>query len=502
MEKGNYSYYQETKMNEDKHLFVFGRENNKNLNHLELTLGQGIQGIFAQDEVLFYLSNNEQYDYWLNYLEDEYSITNESITLEEMILKYLDKYDDVGYILYDYTNNNESLNVATSLSGVLGYLPVDKSLEEKVSLLGLEMKLDVREMSERDLFDQYKDSLNNKGLVQLKPSISHFRDYGITNKFIYFYQEKSTSQALNLRKDIHEWALKDSPIYGWGPGTEDSHVGIASRAGQFTIPSDYSYNTTVFSADIFKFDSIKTPNLNEEVEINPDKHYVTFIRSDGDNIQTWYNYFPFNQKDMAAIRGDFKFGWSIQPSLLDLAPSILKHTYDKADINDYFVVAVSGHGYMYPSLYPNLDSYISSLNYYMEKTDLSVVQILDSGPYDEIIEAYSKAPNLKGGMYMYGDKYAGGKGEIFWSKNGKPFVSFRESVWDVNILDVAGRVNNYEKNPYDISGYTLINLHPWSHSYDDIKELVSHFDSHIEIVSPDEFIDLIIKNVPKENKAP
>ncbi|NLB85220.1 MAG: hypothetical protein GX794_03790, partial [Acholeplasmataceae bacterium] len=35
-----FSYYQQTKFNDENHLFVFGRENNHYLNHQELTLGQ------------------------------------------------------------------------------------------------------------------------------------------------------------------------------------------------------------------------------------------------------------------------------------------------------------------------------------------------------------------------------------------------------------------------------------------------------------------------------
>ncbi len=497
-----FSYYQQTKFNDENHLFVFGRENNHYLNHQELTLGQTIQGIFAQDKVTFFALPNLQSEYWLNYLKDEYNLTSQNVTLDEMILMYQEKFEDYGYILYDYQNNQKSLNVATSLAGITKYIAVDKSLEERVIQLGLEMKLDVSLMTEKQMFEQYKDEFNNYALIQLKPSINHMRDYGVANKLIYFYEETSTISALTFRRDIHDWAKIDSPIFGWGPGTEDSHVGIASRGGQFTIPSDYSYNLTVLSADKFAIDTLKQPNQSEKIVADSNKHYVTFVRSDGDNIQTWYNYFPFNEKDMAAIRGDFKFGWSIQPSLIDLAPSIVKHTYDKADKNDYFVVAVSGHGYMYPSLYPDLKSFVSSLDFYMKKLDLSIVQILDSGPYDDVIEWYSKAESIKGGMYMYGDKYAGGRGEVFWSENGKPFVSFRESVWDSNLIDIAQRVNSYATNPNDISGYTLINLHPWSHSYDDIKELVSMFGDNIEIVSPDEFFDLIIENVPKTSIKP
>lgn len=498
----DFTYYQKTKLNDQRHLYVFGRENDRLLNHHELVTGQAIQGIYAQDRVTFYLSQNDAYDQWLNYLKDNYEVTSETTTLEDMVLMYAQKYNDHGFILYDYDVNKESLNIATTLAGITGYIPINKTMQIWVESLGLELKMDVTEMSEREFFDQYKDELDNRAIIQLNTSIPHFRDYGVAMKYLYFYQDTFNNQAIQLRSDIHEWAKTDAPIFGWGPGTEDSHVGIASRNGQFTIPSDYSYNTTVFSAEEFSLDEIKQPNLKETIVAEDGKHYVTFVRSDGDNIQTWYNYFPFHDKDMGAQRGDFKFGWSIQPSLIDLAPHIVKHTYDNADENDYFVAAVSGFGYMYPSIYPDLKSYVSSLDLYMKKLDLAIVQILDSGPYDEVIEWYSQSDSIKGAMYMYGEKYMGGQGEIYWSENGKPFVSFRESVWDSILPDIATRVNQYDTDPTHIGGYSLINLHPWSHSYDDIKTIVNLFDDHVVVVSPEVFFDLIIENVERTNHRP
>lgn len=497
-----FTYYQSTVMNEDNHLYVFGRHQDRNYNHVELILGQTIQGLFAQDRVTFYLSNNDIYDRWLNYISETYDLTHSTVELDEMVNMYQDKVDDPGYILYDYQENYESLNVANSLVGLTGWVAIDKSLEAWAQTQELALKLDVSDKSERWLFDTYHTELNNEALIQLRTDIPHLRDYGVAFNYLYFYQERSTTAAISFRGDIHNWAQNDAPLFGWGPGAEDSHVGIGSRNGHFTIPSDYAYNMTVFSALTLREDTFLQPNEKETIEVDSNKHYITIVRSDGDNIQTWYNYFPFNEKDMAAERGDFKMGWSIQPSLYDLGPMAIKHAYDNADINDYFVAAVSGFGYMYPSMYPNLSDFLGSLDLYLKRTDLSIVQILDSGPYDDVVEYYSQVEHLKGAMYMYGEKYIGGGGEIFWSSNGKPFVSFRESLWDSIPQDVASRINQYETNPNHISGYTLINLHPWSHSYQDVETMVAALADHVVIVSPETFFDLIIQNVPKENQTP
>ena len=498
-----FSYYPETSMNEDNHLYVFGQEDGRQINPQELILGQTIQGLFARKGVKHYYSNGSNiHESWLNDLKDTYNMTFERVTINDIILQYMDEYLNGGYILYDYSNNKESLNVANTLSGIMDCFIVDKSLESKVIDLGIEKKLDVSDKKERWCFDNYKDQLN-KRIVQIKHDLPALRDYGVTFKYFYTYQDGVGPSVLTFRGEVHDWAEKDAPIFGWGPISEDSHVGIASRNGQFTIPSDHCYNTTVFSArDFYSLESVKQPNEKETITAEIGKHYVTIVRSDGDNVQTWFNTFPFSTNDMAAPRGDFKMGWSTQPSLIDIAPSIIDYSYRNADKNDYFVAAVSGHGYMYPTLYPKLADYLGGLNAYLKRTDLNIVQILDSGPNADVIEWYSQVDSLKGGMYLYGEKYMEGLGEIFWSKNGKPFVSCRDSLWDINASDIAHRVNGYSKDPKTIGGYTMINLHPWSRTYADVVDMVNMFDDHVVVVSPEAFIDLIIENVPKVNAKP
>ena len=70
-------------------------------------------------------------------------------------------------------------------------------------------------------------------------------------------------------------------ILGWGPD-EHTNVSIASKHGIDVIAADWSYNLSVLSSykcspQIQKIDN----NLKEEDGV----HYVTFIMSDGDNMQ-------------------------------------------------------------------------------------------------------------------------------------------------------------------------------------------------------------------------
>jgi hypothetical protein len=493
----DFSYYPKTVMNEEGKLYVFG----SGMDTQRLITAQAIQGLFAQDKVTFYLANDNPTRYWLEDLKNAYDITTENVDFEGMLGHYKAKLaDDYGYILYDKASP-QTVNVACTLSGITGWLPVDVSLADTVQAAGLTERLDVTARTERWCFDNYKAQLNNKYLVQQPGGNARLRDFGIANKLFFFYQDAVTTTAINFRGEIHAWAEGDAPIFGWGPGSEDSHVGIATMNSQFTIPSDHCVNMTVFGArDYYNITGFRQPNESAAITANPAKHYVSFIRSDGDNIQTWFGTFPFSTDDMAATRGNFPMGWSIQPSLTDIAPNIIADVYKTAKGGDYFVAAVSGMGYMYPNTFPRLADFVGSLDIYLKRADLNLVQILDSGPSQKVIEYYSRIPSLKGGIYAYGNKYIGGNGSVYWSANGKPFVSFRESLWDVSPEYMANRINSFPVNPSDISGYSLINLHPWSMTYNDVKATVSLLGENVQVVSPEQFFDLIIANVPKTNK--
>ncbi len=492
-----FSYYEEMKV-ADK-LYSFGTENGTAISNEMAMIGTSIQGIYAQTESIYYHnepSNKNQYNHWLKDLEN-YGIKHEVITITEMIEKYILEYDNPSYIIYD-DEKEESINVATTIAGLTQSIVVEKSLVPYIENFELTLELDASEKTQRWCFDQYKDQLNNNGVMQQRSSLIYQRDYAIACQYMTFYVGGNSLDDIKLRNDIHNWVKDDAPIFGWGPGHEDSHVGIASTQGQFTIPSDWARNMTVLAGN-FGIETLTQPNEVEEIIPEEGKHYVSFIRSDGDNVQTWYNYFPFEQGDLAAERGEFKMGWSVQPSLIDLGQTVLKNAYDNADKNDSFVCAVSGHGYIYPQQYPELAlrDFTSRLGMYLRKTDLSVVQILDGDMNDKVIEAYSKIPELTGGIYMYGDKYSGGKGSVCWSDNGKPFIAFRESLWDTNAEVVASRINGYEKDYTSIEGYTMVNLHPWSMDYNDIKDVVALLGEDVIIVSPDEFVNMVTKYVPK-----
>lgn len=494
-----FTYFEELHMNEDKELLVFNRS--ESLSFEKELVCVAIQGIYSRTNQKFYNWSSGSYDTWLNDLVANYGFTTRDITFNEMVEMYRNDYDN-GYLLYDKVGKVESANVACTICGITGYLPVDKTIEQEMINLGFELKKDVSTYSQKKCFNEYSDQLNNKGLLQEKADVPHMKDYGIACKYFIFYDAGTTTQSYMFRGTVQNWCEPNSPIFGWGPGQEDEHVAISSQNGQFTLASDWSKNMTVFAcSEIFRRTSYTQKYKETTIQAESGKHYVTIQMSDGDNVQCWYNSFPFNSKYWGGTRtGDFPMGFSMQPSLIDLGANILNYIYDNSQPNDYYVCAVSGQGYIYPQVYLSsaLDDYLKGLSVYMKNTDLSVVQILDSGPNQGVIDAYAKVEEVKGGIYCFGEKYAGGRGSVYWS-NDKPFVCVRETLWSADVTSMANRINHYKKDPTSIEGYTVINLHPWSMSYADVVQLVSLLDENVVVVSADDFIRLITDNVPHKN---
>lgn len=491
----DFTYYQSMTMNADKKLLVFGKT--ETLTARQIIVAEAIQGIFARTNAKYYYYRSN-YEVWTTDLTENYGVTFEDVTFVEMLQDFKSTYGN-SYVLYDGVNNVESLNCACTIAGAMDYLPVDVGLEAEMIEAGFVKAEDATEMTEAECFRRYKDKLNNDAIVQIDNGgfNTQMRDYGIACKYLFMWpKDMENSTIIQFRAEALSWAKDDAPIFGWCPNDETIDVAVASNYNMFTLASDYCTNMSIFTCkNAFGELTFKQDNNSTDVVAEQGKHYVCIMMSDGDNVQTWYNTFATNTNYLGAERGDFPMGWSIQPSLTDLAPNILNYVYSRSDENDYYVCSVSGQGYMNPQNYEALGNFIGGLDLYMKRADLSIVQILDSGPSEDVIGMYSLVPSVKGGIYCYGMKYAGGNGSVYWA-NDKPFVAIRETLWDANVEAMAARINEYSTDPTTIEGYTAINLHPWSMTYNDVKTLVSLLDEDVVMVTADDFIRLITENVP------
>lgn len=480
----------------------------------------GLQGIVAQTKAQIAVDLPAD---WKNIMISDYGIKFVTVSDPWKLLAMF-KDQVKGIVSFEntdepdlYPNLGTSYNKACTFASAKAYLPVEKNDLAKAKALGLTVKADAANdqdyYSEIDCFRALKGDLNPKYICKLTNSNIGCRDYAIAVHSVFYYDNYQSELD-----EIYSWMESKGgecgTVLGWHPD-EVAGVAQASKYGVMTIASDYAGNLSVY-AGLNKEKLRQKPLISHE-QSSTKVQYVTFMCSDGDNVQVHVN--SYRTGSFASQnRGTFPFGWSTAPSLFSLAPNIEKWYYKNATYNDDFLAAVSGVGYCNPALLPKkaLNEFAKLTSDYMKLNDIgSTVMLMDSPEgqlcsknpsgitnslYD-ITKTMSQYSGIPGGFLYYGSNYCpvSTPGAVFWNY-GKPFVAIRETMWtggskEDNINQIAYRVNHYTKDATVVEGYTAINVQYWQYGYDEVQELVNKFDKDVVVVSPREFIEIMAKNV-------
>ena len=419
--------------------------------------------------------------------------------------------------------NNPTVNMAATISGIDRYLMVASDNIDKLkdNNLVIARDLTLRDnenayiATQESIFNEYKDRLNPNVILHQPPNLSTTRDYTIALGALCMYVSESDLNNLAFRAEVFEWAEAGSPVLGWSDD-ELMYVQTVSEYGLYVIPSDHSSNLTYLAA-MYDGKSIKYDYKTETVTLDESKHYVALVLSDGDNIQWYQNSFNYGNSIFNNRKNDtsFKMSFTAPPAMAELSPFILKTVYKEASVNDSFICGVSGIGYINPSSYPEeyLPMFVDNTVKAMKKADMSIVAILDNIPAHQspnlwatskllpTLAYYSEKREIDGGLLQIGNYYEQLKGKILWSDN-KPFISARHSMWfsdggpTSQELDVfVKKINDLKPSIHTHNGYSYINIHPWSTSYQDIEYLVANLSDHIQLVTAEELIYLAKHNI-------
>ena len=494
-----------------------------NLTDAECNMLLSLQGIVAQEKSeIFLLSKLNKV--WMDALKEYYGIKFVEIKSPwDMVLKFKDRLKDNGFVRYTQydpskvylwnPNAPSSVNTATVISGVERYLMVEDSLVSKAQEIGLVQRADGNDYDQIEVFEHYQGQLNKDVFTSLAYTGTNLRDMAVALKTMVWRDDDLDDLSLMLSQ-----MNPNGVVLGWH---NDEGTGIQASTLQAygTVFSFISDNVTVY-AGLPKQALQPNPYTKYEVTDGTKVHYVAFIQSDGDalsivdrNFSNEYDFFP--DKD----RGSIPYGWSITPSLADFSPLFAKYFYSKATSNDSFVAAL-GASYIHPDIYPSaqLGEYAKRTSDYMKAMGLRYTTLLESndGSADKAamqdqLAKFAQYDGIQGGFLQYAaEGYLSTKnpGAIYWS-NGKPFLNYRESLaapgWGADpsvyydmseiVEKMAYRINHYKKDPSVIEGYTLVNVHPWSAGYNYAVELAGLLDDDVVVVSPNELMDLIRKNV-------
>ena len=138
-------------------------------------------------------------------------------------------------------------------------------------------------MTYSNSLNNYKNDFPKNFAAELKPTNdSSYKflgpvDYAVMNKSIIFFGDSQ-------RKEVLSYLKPSSFVIGWGnvEGSEEHFIKQVGDAGDFYVAADWARNLAVFSAP-----SSLHPvnNAKNALTYNSNNQYVTFIISDGDNLQ-------------------------------------------------------------------------------------------------------------------------------------------------------------------------------------------------------------------------
>lgn len=493
----------------------------KDMSGKELTMVSSLQGILAQTEATVFIEGSvgsdadtlsaaaQKYGFEVEYVNDAWTLVG----------RFADRIDG-KYVLYsDVSDDNvsvldQSINYAAVVAAADNYLMVAASEENAAKAAGLTMGKDARELSTREVFDEYKTELTRTFLVHQEPSNRYLRDYAIAGKAMCFYSDYYDGDV-SVKEDILSWANDNAPVLGWTEN-EVNFVASNSALSKVTVAADWACNLSFYAASPDKKEIKQTNYEKRDIAPQKDKHYVAIVMSDGDNVQWQTRGFATDSKFFGSqYRGEFPMTWTTAPGMYELAPDKLSGLYGAATDNDQFIAGPSGAGYVNICDYneKSLKEYAAYTAGYMQKTDIQYVNFLDNGIDASRLKYFSAQPQIKGGVWSVGDKYLEGDGGVYWS-NGKPFLAARETLWRIAGNDasnkywgyterVAQRVNAYKRDYTKIEGYTVVLAHAWSiGSMDYISRFVADLDDDVELVTVGEMLDMITKYVSHKNAVP
>jgi hypothetical protein len=465
--------------------------NGNNLSAEQKVLVATLQGLVAKtssDQI--YIDEGGPSTVWVNYLNSKYGITLTNYATWPALVDHF-KSKISGYVLYNRATNERSLTAATSLCGPLNAIAVDKSLETPLIAAGITTrKADVRTRDEKWVYSNYPLAFSKALGAELTPTINHhLRDYiTLTNAFT-FYDGETT-----WRKTVLQGLDPEAFCFGYGK-EEFSMVSNAAQAGIVMLPTDLAANlaplSSIYDTNPFQQQARTTPVTESNV------HYVTFLVSDGDNVA--YDLWSLQSYFSNPVRGSFNMGYTISPSLVDLAPAALRWFYENASGKDCFIAGPSGSGYTFPSKMPaaSLDKYLDRLNTFMGKANLNIVNILDQGVIGrmDLWNKYLSHSNINGLIYTgYGEAP---HGSIQFSDNGKPVIEARDNLWAglEEEATVISNINSRPTDPSNVSGYTLVFVHAWTKDLSSIQTVVNGLNANVRVVTPDAFIKLVKTNL-------
>lgn len=482
----------------------------------ELLCLDALAGNLARKEPQIYRVHSEDWEHdagdaysvYLQYLQGtlKVPVNNSFLTasLANIVQEFIGELS--GYIRCGSgdTSTSAALTLAAASNGLL--IAASDAVAAALDSLGLAQVRDVRGKRVSDVLNEALPTLSKKIFVfQDASKMGNLGDYAVFARapMMAFGSDAKAQATILGRSD--ELAV----AFGWGP--ENEYVSTLNQHGVYVHASDWSKNLAALGN--VQWQTAKPPlAIESHYNYSAAVHTVSFLMSDGDNIQWTLGGWSTNEKWWGSSqRGAVPLGWTFSPATKWLAPTMLQQLLTNSTNNDELVAGPSGVGYMYPSQWPSetLKNFTSLTFEGMKFAGMKSINIIgkgDNAPDLNLMEHFIADDTVDGMMYYsFGGGYSGLGGAV-WSAGGKPVVSGRYSLWGEAtsgpMLGVDALVKHLKALPKDdarVDGYSLIPVHAWSHTYADVVDVVNKLTAAggFDIVLPSELLRRL-RNLPSD----
>ena len=332
-----------------------------------------IQGIINRNNpVKIYLTHTPQEHDWTPFTADESQLNKGLIPVEKVypILDYGKKYPVLSYLLKTYKDEIRGMIQVPQLSGKI----VDGAVMAGVTAAGVENSILVSEGIEKYIM---KEGYS----FEVKANTRHFQNNidsfdwayekyfarcdktfvaqhtftafggGMDDQFPIMYDYFISSQVFVFcldGNDPAELAKLQSFLVpeNYDPGTAvlglpvDEGKGIACMQDEgYYIAIMYVPNLTVTSSFEYDQSQVKQPPKPTALQADNNTNYVAFFVTDGDSMGFPTN-FMYEQMTTSPHRGEIPIGWSFNPHLIDLFPTLINF-YSQNDYNSFYELVSS-----------------------------------------------------------------------------------------------------------------------------------------------------------------
>lgn len=405
--------------------------------HLALTM-VSLQGIVNKKQSRLFLVTHTYDPMWADWLKERGDVDAlaklDVLQAAQLISRFRDELK--GQVVTD-PNVPATINLATMISGLDGLLITHPDYADNYAeRFHLPIAVDLRGRFERN-FEAYQWALDNlwprlshHALAMLHPSCTSVRDLLIQEKLWVWWQAGSQEDTLATRlkegsigHEVLTRSPANIPVFGYpwcGDGIGlGEHVGVSlfSQHGKFLLPTDHASNLSVHRSTRPISNPLNQPRPDDDQPIlDPAQVHLSFLVSDGDNLQALLNYFPgyWTEPHGRTV----PIGWTISPSTLEIMPDVVDWLIEHRLPGDYFVASVSGIGYVYMEQYGRytddqkavVTGFLSLTRQYMEGLGLTILwPMSDQGsvPNTALHLYASHIPSLEAIFPDYGQHVSG-----------------------------------------------------------------------------------------------